>query len=93
MPCERGAAASGREKGAGFLKVSRTIYNCVFNILVAVIMSAAMSFALTIINVGIPAGFFGIWMRSYLVAVIVSIPVTFGTIPLVTKMLRGLEIR
>lgn len=76
-----------------FIKVSRRLYNVIFNVLVAVIMSIVMSLALTVLNAGIPPGFWGMWLKSFFMATAVSIPVTFATIPLVTKILRFLEIK
>ena len=75
------------------MKVSKMVYNCVFNILVAVIMSAIMSLVLTIVNAGIIPGFMGIWLKTFLVSTLLAIPVTFVSIPLVSKLLRFLEIR
>lgn len=74
------------------MKVTRTVYNAIFNILIAVIMSTMMSFVLTLVNVGMVDGFIGIWMQSLLVACLVAIPVTFITIPLVSKMLKFIEV-
>jgi hypothetical protein len=88
------ARALGEEE---FLKVSKFLYNIVFNICVAIIMSVMMSFVLALVNtwipgVGAPKGFPLIWLKSFIVAVIVAIPVTFITIPFVRKILGFLEI-
>lgn len=70
------------------MKVSKLVYNGIFNVSVAVIMSAVMSVVLTIVNVGIVPGVIGIWFQSFLVSAGLAIPVTFISIPLVSKLLN-----
>ena len=77
---------------AGKSTIIQAIDLSIFNILVAIIMSVMMSLVLTLVNVGLISGFMGIWFKSFLVAVIVAIPVTFITIPLVAKILSFLYI-
>ena len=70
------------------MRIGRKGYNFVFNLLVAIIMSALMAFTLTLINAGFIIGFWGIWVKSFLIGTIVAFPVTYIAIPLVTNILK-----
>lgn len=75
------------------MKISKTGYGIIFNVLIALVMSMLMSFVLTIVNVGTPPGFWMIWLKSFGVAVLVAIPVSFVAIPLVRRILRVLDVQ
>ena len=70
------------------MRIGRKGYTFVFNLLIAIIMSALMSFALTLINAGFITGFWGIWLKSALIATVVGFPVTYVAIPLVKRILK-----
>lgn len=69
------------------MKIGKKGYNFLFNVLVAIIMSALMSFTLTLINFGFIDVFFTKFVKSFFIATLVAVPVTYVAIPLVTKIL------
>lgn len=74
------------------MKVSPGVYNVIFTVCISVIMAAMMSMVMTLVNVGVVEGFWGIWLSSALFGCLVAIPVTFVTIPLVQRMLSFIEV-
>ena len=74
------------------MKVSSAVYHSIFNVLVAIIMSLLMSLVLTIVNAGLIPGVLSIWIKSFGISVLVATPVTFITIPLLTKLLSCLQV-
>lgn len=74
------------------MKVSKTAYGVIFNLLVATFMSTVMSLVMALVNVGPVDGFFRIWFPSFLISEVVAIPATFIAIPLVGKILHFLKV-
>ena len=52
----------------------------------ALFMSFLMSGAITAINVGIPSGFFGIWMHAWGYAFSIALPVILIVAPIVRRL-------
>jgi hypothetical protein len=55
--------------------------------LIALLMSAAMSFVLTAVNLGIGPDFLTSWWRSFVFAWAVAWPLALGIIPAVRRLL------
>ena len=70
------------------MKVSGKIFGLIFSVSVGFVMSLAMSFFMLVVNVGLTEGFFFIWIKSFLVGFIISIPIAVIAIPLIKN---GLE--
>ncbi|MBO1924709.1 DUF2798 domain-containing protein [Thiomicrorhabdus sp. 6S3-12] len=64
----------------------------VFGFFMALLMSFLMSAVVSIINIGIPENFLGIWFHAWWTAFIVAFPTVLLVSPLV-KRITGLLIR
>lgn len=70
-------------------KLGPRAYAIVFTGLVALLMSAAMSFVLTAINAGIEGEFVLRWGRGFLIAWAVAWPLAMAVIPLVRRWMSA----
>ena len=70
------------------MKVSGKVFGLIFSVAVGFVMSMAMSFFMLLVNVGLIEGFFFIWMQSFLVGFIISIPIAVIAIPLIKNALE-----
>ncbi len=70
-------------------KLGPRAYAIVFTGLVALLMSAAMSFVLTAINAGIEGEFLLRWGRAFLFAWAVAWPLAMAVIPLVRRWMSA----
>lgn len=74
------------------MKVSKALYDLFFNVLVSAILSAILSFAMLIVNVGFVNGFTVMWLKSFATSIIFAVPSTYLAIPLVGRILGGILI-
>lgn len=74
------------------MKISKVLYDFLFNVLVSAILSAILSFTMIFVNVGFVNGFSVMWLKSFFTSVIVAIPATYLAIPLAIKILSALFI-
>lgn len=58
----------------------------VFAVAMAGMMSIAMSFALTAINVGLTENFVSLWLRACLVAFVVAVPISLFAGPVANRI-------
>ena len=70
------------------IKISRQKYNTLYNMAVGVCMPLVMSTFVTLANNGINSDFFIYYLRTYIVSVVMSVPVSMVLMPLLTKILR-----
>jgi len=70
------------------IKISRQKYNTIFNLAVGVCMPLLMSTFVTLANNGINSGFFIYYLRTYIVSVVMSVPVSMVLMPLLTKIMK-----
>ncbi len=68
--------------------ISRKIFGLNFSVSIGFVMFLAMSFFVLLVNVGLIEGFFFMWMQSFLVGFVISIPIAVVAIPLIKN---GLE--
>jgi predicted membrane channel-forming protein YqfA (hemolysin III family) len=67
-------------------KLSKNRFHLVFSLLMGAMMIFVMTFVITLINVGVPADFIGRWMRAFLIAYVVGVPVIYFLAPTARKM-------
>jgi hypothetical protein len=63
-----------------------------FGFCMAVIMSMCMSFAMTVVNVGINQFFLNAWLIGWGIGFLVSLPFSFFVPPLIQKLMQILKI-
>ncbi|MDX2131233.1 MAG: DUF2798 domain-containing protein [Planctomycetota bacterium] len=66
--------------------LSRTQANIVSVALIAFTMSGVMSLAMVIVNTGLGGALVGRWMRSWVIAFIIALPVAFIVIPAIRRL-------
>jgi hypothetical protein len=73
------------------MKISKTVYDILFNLVVSIIMSFVMSIVMTIVNLGMghPA-FLAAFFQSLGISILVSFSVIYVTIPLVARWFHKL---
>lgn len=69
------------------MKIKRKYYGLLFALFVSIIMSLIMSFALTLINVGLVPHFLMIWLKSFGISLAVALPISLIIVPLIRKLL------
>jgi len=69
------------------MKIKRKYDGLLFALFVSIIMSLIMSFALTLINVGLIPNFFMIWLKSFGISFAVALPISLIIVPLIRKLL------
>jgi hypothetical protein len=67
-------------------KLPKNRFHFVFSLLMGAMMIFVMTFVITLVNVGITADFVGRWMRAFLIAYIVGVPVICVLAPTARKM-------
>jgi hypothetical protein len=70
------------------VKISKPVFDFLFNLLVSMVMSAVLSGAMLAVNVGFVPAFAGMWARSFLVSLVFALPTTYVAIPLVTRVMQ-----
>lgn len=58
----------------------------VFSFVMGALMISLMTFIITLVNVGWPPDFLGRWMRAFLVAYAVGVPVIYFVAPLARRL-------
>ena len=58
----------------------------VFSLLMGAMMIFLMTFVITLVNDGITADFVGQWMRAFLIAYVVGVPVIYFLAPTARKI-------
>ncbi|KNF07652.1 protein of unknown function DUF2798 [Gottschalkia purinilytica] len=61
-------------------------------ILNGILMAFCMSFAMTLINLGMSDIFFKAWMKSWVIGLIVTLPISFIFPPIIGKLVMKIKI-
>lgn len=61
-------------------------FHLVFSIVMGALMISLMTFVITFVNVGMVADFPGRWLRAFLIAYVVGVPVIFFLAPMARKI-------
>lgn len=72
------------------MKLPAKYRSLLFAVVMAALMSVAMSLALTAINIGFVPNFLSIWLRTCLIAFIVVVPVAIAAGPLANRVVDSL---
>jgi len=72
------------------MKLPAKYRSLLFAIVMAALMSVAMSLALTALNIGFVPDFFSIWLRTCLIAFVVAVPVAIAAGPLANRVVDSL---
>jgi predicted membrane channel-forming protein YqfA (hemolysin III family) len=67
-------------------KLPKTRFHLVFSLLMGAMMISLMTFVITLVNVGIVPDFFGRWLRAFLIAYVVGVPVIYFLAPAARKL-------
>lgn len=67
-------------------KLPRNRFHLVFSLLMGAMMISLMTFVITLVNVGLTADFLGRWMRAFLVAYVVGVPVIYFLAPVARRL-------
>ena len=55
-------------------------FHLVFSIIMGAMMISLMTLVITFVNVGMVEDFLGRWLRAFLIAYVVGVPVIFSTV-------------
>ncbi len=66
-------------------KLPKNRFHLVFSLLMGAMMISVMTFVITLVNVGFTADFAGRWLRAFLIAYAVGVPVIYFLAPLARK--------
>lgn len=69
------------------MKIKKKYTGVLFSILMGFGMSFFMGFVMTLINVGMPPTFFQLWMKSWGIGFLASLPAALLLPPLIHKLL------
>ena len=72
------------------LKIRRKYGEFLFAALTSVVMSFIITFIITLVNTGLAASFWSMWIRGFLVGSAVSIPISLLAIPVVRRIVDKL---
>ena len=61
-------------------------FHLVFSLIMGVLMISLMTLVITFVNVGLIEDFLGRWMRAFLIAYVVGVPVIFFLAPMARKI-------
>lgn len=61
-------------------------FHLVFSLLMGAMMISLMTFVITLVNVGWVADFPGRWLRAFLIAYVVGVPVIYFLAPLARRL-------
>lgn len=67
-------------------KLPKTRFHLVFSLLMGAMMISLMTFVITLVNVGWVPDFLGRWLRAFLIAYVVGVPVIYFLAPFARKM-------
>ena len=66
-------------------KLHRKYFHLVFSLVMGAKMVFVMTFFITLINLGWGEGFFASWMRAYVIAYFIAVPVIYYIAPLARR--------
>jgi hypothetical protein len=61
-------------------------FHLVFSFIMGAMMISLMTLVITFVNVGLVEDFIGRWLRAFLIAYVVGVPVIFFLAPMARKM-------
>ncbi len=64
--------------------------NIVFSLIMSLLISAIMSFAICVINLGLVEGMFFIWLNAYWKSFVLAFPITYIITPTVKRFTHKL---
>lgn len=62
-------------------KLPKQKFHLVFSIIMGAMMVFLMTFVITLVNVGLPPDFLVYWLKAFLVAYVVAVPVIYFVAP------------
>ena len=65
-------------------------FHLVFSLLMGAMMIFVMTFVITLINVGYSDAFLWTWMKAFVIAYVVGVPVIFFLAPVARKLTAGI---
>jgi predicted membrane channel-forming protein YqfA (hemolysin III family) len=67
-------------------KLPKNRFHLVFSLLMGAMMISLMTLVITFVNVGMVEDFVGRWLRAFLIAYVVGVPVIYFLAPTARKM-------
>lgn len=67
-------------------KLPKKRFHLVFSVIMAAVMVFLMTFVVTLVNLGFPPDFFARWLKSFLIAYAVAVPVIYFLSPIARKI-------
>jgi hypothetical protein len=67
-------------------RLPKNRFHLVFSLLMGAMMISLMTFVITLVNVGWVPDFLGRWLRAFLIAYVVGVPVIYFLAPFARKM-------
>ncbi len=61
-------------------------FHLVFSFIMGAMMISIMTFVITTVNVGWSAQFLGLWLKAFVIAYVVGVPVIFFLAPVARKL-------
>ena len=70
------------------MQISKQLFGSMQGMATGFFMSLFMSFAMLLLSIGLVDGFLMIWLRSFAIGFVVSIPIGLVVVPLTERLLR-----
>jgi Zn-dependent protease with chaperone function len=70
------------------MQISKQLFGSLQGMATGFFMSLFMSFAMLLLSIGFVDGFLMIWLRSFGIGFVVSIPISLVIVPLTERLLR-----
>lgn len=70
------------------MQISKPLFGSLLGMATGFLMSLFMSFAMLLLSIGLVDGFLMIWLRSFAIGFVVSIPIGLVIVPLTERLLR-----
>jgi predicted membrane channel-forming protein YqfA (hemolysin III family) len=67
-------------------KLPKQRFHLIFSLLMGAMMVFLMTFVITLVNVGLPPDFVSRWLRAFLVAYVVAVPVIYFLAPVARRL-------
>ena len=67
-------------------KLPKSRFHLVFSLLMGAMMISLMTLVITLVNVGLVPDFLSRWLRAFLIAYVVGVPVIFFLAPFARKL-------
>jgi len=67
-------------------KLPKNRFHLVFSLLMGAMMISLMTFVITLVNVGWTPDFMGRWLRAFLIAYVIGVPVIYLLAPFARKL-------